>query len=78
MLALAFLAVSRAALADDGAALASSANEIRHMFAALCAPPPDEQHARRWSRWRHRHREHAADVTPGDKRTKISKCGWSI
>ncbi len=59
MLALAFLAATRAALADDSAGLASSANEIRRMFAALCAPPPDEQHARHWSRWRHRHQESA-------------------
>ena len=59
MLALAFLAVTRAALADDSAGLASSANEIRRMFTALCAPPRDEHHARRWSRWRHRHQERA-------------------
>jgi hypothetical protein len=57
MLALAFLAVTRGALADGGAGLASSANEIRRMLTALCEPPPDEQHARRWSRWRHRHQE---------------------
>ena len=59
MLALAFLTVTRAALADGDAGLASSANEIRRMFAALCAPPRDEQHARRWSRWRHHHQERA-------------------
>src|SRR6202034_1519570 len=59
MLALAFLAVTRAALADDDAAPASSANEIRRMFTALCAPPPDQQHARHWSRWRHHHHEPA-------------------
>ena len=59
MLALAFLAVTRTALAGDDAGLASSATEIRRMFTALCAPPPDEQHARRWSRWRHRHQETA-------------------
>jgi SRSO17 transposase len=58
MLALAWLAVTRAALAD-GAVLVSSANEIRRMFTAICAPPPDEQHARSWSRWRHRHQERA-------------------
>jgi SRSO17 transposase len=57
MLALAWLAVTRAALADDNDQLATSANEIRRMFTALCGPPPDEQHARRWSRWRHRHQE---------------------
>src|SRR6202034_303096 len=38
MLALAFLTVTRAALADGDAGLASSANEIRRMVAALCAP----------------------------------------
>jgi hypothetical protein len=59
MLALAFLAVTRTALADHDARLASSANEIRRMFTALCAPPRDEQQARRWSRWRHRHQERA-------------------
>ena len=59
MLALAFLAVTRAALADDDAVLASSANEIRRMFTALCGSPRHEQHARRWSRWRHRHQERA-------------------
>jgi SRSO17 transposase len=59
MLALAFLAVTRAVLADEDAILASSANEIRRMFTVLCGPLPDEQHARRWSRWRHRHQETA-------------------
>jgi hypothetical protein len=59
MLALAFLAVTRAALDDDAAGLASSANEIRRMLTALCGPSADEQHARRWSRWRHRHQERA-------------------
>lgn len=59
MLALAWLAVTRAALADDDAILASSANEIRRMFTALSSPPPDEQHTRRWSRWRHHHQERA-------------------
>jgi hypothetical protein len=59
MLALAFLAVTRAALAGGDAGLASSANEIRRMLTALCGPPPGEQHARRWSRWRHRHQERA-------------------
>jgi hypothetical protein len=39
MLALAFLAVTRAALAGDDAGLASSANEIRRMLTALCSPP---------------------------------------
>jgi SRSO17 transposase len=59
MLALAFLAVTRAALADDDAGLPSSANEIRRMFTALCTPSPDQQHVRHWSRWRHRHQERA-------------------
>jgi hypothetical protein len=45
MLALAFLAVTRATLADEDATLASSANEIRRMFTALCAQPRDDQHA---------------------------------
>jgi hypothetical protein len=53
----AILAVTRAALDDDAAGLASSASEIRRMLTALCGPPADEQHARRWSRWRHRHQE---------------------
>ena len=66
MLALAWLAVTRARLAETGEEdatahrqLTTSANEIRRMFTALCGPPPDEQHARRWSRWRHRHQERA-------------------
>jgi SRSO17 transposase len=59
MLALAFLTVTRAALADGDAGLVTSANEIRRMFTVLCAPPLKEQHARQWSRWRHRHQEHA-------------------
>jgi SRSO17 transposase len=50
MLALAFLAVTRAVLADDSTGLTSSANEIRRMFTALRAPPPDEEHAPLWSR----------------------------
>jgi hypothetical protein len=59
MLALAYLAVTRAALAEDNGTLISSANEIRRMFAALRGPLRDEQHARQWSRWRHRHQERA-------------------
>jgi SRSO17 transposase len=66
MLALAWLAVTRAALAEPdepaghpGTRLVTSANEIRRLFTALCGPPPDQQHARRWSRWRHRHQERA-------------------
>jgi SRSO17 transposase len=50
MLALAWLAVTRAALADDSDDLMTSANEIRRIFAALFGPPPDEQHIRHWSR----------------------------
>jgi hypothetical protein len=63
MLALAWLAVIRADLAEPaepgraGSQLVTSANEIRRMFAMLCGPPPQPQHARRWSRWRHRHQE---------------------
>ena len=59
MLALAWLAVTRASLTSDNDDLVTSANEIRRMFTALCGPPRDEQHARRWSRWRHRHQERA-------------------
>ncbi len=66
MLALAWLAVTRAALAEPPqpgepgpGKLTTSANEIRRLFTALCGPPPDEKHIRRWSRWRHRHQEHA-------------------
>jgi SRSO17 transposase len=59
MLALAWLAVTRASLAADNDTLATSANEIRRMFTALCGPPRDEQHARHWSRWRHRQQERA-------------------
>jgi hypothetical protein len=49
MLALAWLAVTRAALADPPqpgqppeALLITSANEIRRMLTALCSPPPGE------------------------------------
>lgn len=61
MLALAWLAVTRARLADgnDDGELPTSANEIRRLFTALCGPPRDEQHARHWSRWRHRHQQRA-------------------
>jgi hypothetical protein len=64
--ALAWLAATRAELAapeQPGGTphswLTTSANEIRRLFTALCGPPPDEQHVRRWSRWRHHHQEHA-------------------
>jgi hypothetical protein len=60
MLALAFLAVTPAVLAVDSTGLTSSANEIRRMFTALCAPPPDEEHARLWPRWRRRHHQERA------------------
>jgi SRSO17 transposase len=50
MLALAWLAVTRAALADDTGQLMTSANEIRRMFTALCGAPRHEPHARHWSR----------------------------
>jgi hypothetical protein len=59
MLALAWLAVTRASLADGSNDLMTSANEIRRMFTALCGPPRDEQHARHWSRWRHHHQQRA-------------------
>ena len=59
MLALAWLAVTRASLADDNDDLVTSAHEIRRMFTALCGPPRDEQHIRHWSRWRHRHKQRA-------------------
>jgi SRSO17 transposase len=59
VLALAWLAVTRAALADGNDDPLTSANEIRRMFTALCAPARDQQHARHWSRWRHRHQQRA-------------------
>jgi len=61
MLALGFLAVTRAALADGGAGLASSPTR-----SAACSPPRDEQHARHWSRWRHDHQELAAATSDND------------
>jgi hypothetical protein len=66
MLALAWLAVTRAQLAEPsgpstGSELLTSADEIRRMFTALCGPPPDHQHARHWSRGRHQHQERARD-----------------
>lgn len=66
MLALAWLAVTRASLAEPAqpgqapeSQLTTSANEIRRMFTALCSPPPGEHHTRHWSRWRHQHQERA-------------------
>jgi hypothetical protein len=47
--------VTRATLADDSDRLMTSANEIRRMFTTLSGLDRDEQNARRWSRWRHRH-----------------------
>jgi hypothetical protein len=77
MLALAFLAATRAALADGTSGLPSSANEIRRMLTVLCAPARDQQHARRWSRWRHHHQERARQSPASDNNSKITKCGWS-
>ncbi|WP_345097916.1 IS701 family transposase [Planomonospora venezuelensis] len=70
MLALAFLAVTRAHLLneheqasgaphDRAAEIAVSANEIRRLFASLTRPPLDEQHIRHWSAWRLRHQSRA-------------------
>ena len=70
MLALAFLAATRAALADGSSGLPSSANEIRRMLTALCAPARDQQHARRRSRWRHHHQERARQATASDNNSK--------
>jgi hypothetical protein len=59
MLALAWLAVTRAALAepgDDG--LVTSANEIRRMVTALRGPPPDQQRARHCRYQRQRLKDH--------------------
>lgn len=64
--ALAFLAVTRAALASDPAKPATtgqlimiSANEIRRLFALLTRPPTNESHIMRWSYWRRRHQARA-------------------
>jgi SRSO17 transposase len=78
MLALAFLAVTRSALADDDTDLASSANEIRRMLTALCSPPRDEQHARRWSRWRHHRQQRARRCHYQRQRLQDPKCGWIL
>jgi hypothetical protein len=59
MLALAWFAITRAALAGENGDLLTSATEIRRMFTALRGPPRDERHARHWSRWRHRHQQRA-------------------
>jgi hypothetical protein len=64
MLAVAFLAVTRARLAHNPAAskedrsqAISSPSEIRRMLAALCLPPRSAHRAPHWSRWRHRHQK---------------------
>ncbi|MER5327229.1 IS701 family transposase, partial [Streptosporangium roseum] len=66
MLALAFLAVTRAALgpepapaAGPGHLIAISANEIRRLFALLTRPPINEGHILHWSNWRRRHQARA-------------------
>jgi SRSO17 transposase len=66
MLALAFLAVTRAALgpepapaAGTGQLIAISANEIRRLFALLTRPPINEGHILHWSNWRRRHQARA-------------------
>lgn len=70
MFALAFLVVTRAALADDSEDVISSANEIRRVFTALCGPLPDEPHIRHWSRWRHRHQQRARQCHYQQQRLK--------
>ncbi|MEU1393655.1 MULTISPECIES: hypothetical protein [unclassified Nonomuraea] len=66
MLALAFLAVTRAALgatptppAGTGPLIEMSANEIRRLFALLTRPPASRSHTLHWSRWRRRHQARA-------------------
>ncbi|MFI6928702.1 IS701 family transposase [Nonomuraea spiralis] len=66
MLALAFLAVTRATLAPElgpttgtGQLIAISANEIRRLFAQLARPPINEDHILHWSHWRRRHQTRA-------------------
>ncbi|MGW2216769.1 IS701 family transposase [Nonomuraea sp. NPDC001684] len=66
MLALAFLAVTRAALgarpAPPGGTdplIEISANEIRRLFALLPRPPTSQPHILHWSRWRRRHQARA-------------------
>ncbi|MFI6910503.1 IS701 family transposase [Nonomuraea sp. NPDC050394] len=62
MLALAFLAVTRAVLsaapvppAGTSQLIEMSANEIRRLFALLTRPPISRSHILHWSRWRRRH-----------------------
>ncbi len=52
MVAAAWLAVTRADLADGTGTLTTSLGEIRRMFTALCSLSRDEQHAHHLSRWR--------------------------
>jgi hypothetical protein len=66
MLALAFLAVTRAAIgarsvppANTGPLIEISANEIRRLFALLARPPTDQLHILHWSHWRRRHQARA-------------------
>ncbi|NRQ32956.1 IS701 family transposase [Nonomuraea sp. NN258] len=66
MLALAFLAVTRATLrpepaspAGTGQLVAISSNEIRRLFALLTRPLVDVEHILHWSRWRRRHQARA-------------------
>ncbi|MFI6176386.1 IS701 family transposase [Nonomuraea sp. NPDC051191] len=66
MLALAFLAVTSAALAAEPAPPTStsglitiSANEVRRLFALLTRPPTSRPHILHWSRWRRRHQARA-------------------
>ena len=66
MLALAFLAVTRASLSPEpaspagpGQLVAISSNEIRRLFALLTRPLTNEEHILRWSRWRRRHQARA-------------------
>lgn len=67
MLALAFLTVTRAHLAENepdnrpagDQPVPLSANEIRRLFAMLCRPPADPHHIQHWSRWRIHHQTRA-------------------
>jgi len=77
MLALARLAVTRASLTDDDQH-ATSPNEIRRMFTALCGSPPDEQHARpNGHDGTTATSNKPATATTSDNNYKITKCGWS-
>ena len=53
----------------------TSANEIRRLFAAY-SPPPDEEHTRHCSQWRHRHEQHAVIAIINYNASKSTKrCG---